>query len=83
MAKRVWLVAGPGDRKWSIWDFGDEMTVHEGPGLLDRVMARVPEALCRRLTDGDRRFHMESAAGSIHVAKLLGSDNPIWYHLWR
>lgn len=84
---KCYRVNGPGGREWSIWDFGDEMTVHEGPGLLDEVAARVPVEKCRRMTAGDRWRHVEDAAGAIHVAKLLEEfgqpGSPTFHLLWR
>lgn len=80
---KCWLVAGPDNVKWSIWDFGDEMTVHDGPGLLDRVVVRVPPELVRKLDAGGKWEHVVDAASAIHVARLLDSDYPTFRKLWR
>jgi hypothetical protein len=79
---KTWRVQGH-SCIWSVWDFGDELTIHEGPALTDHVYARVPEEVARRMDDGGRRMHVECATGAIHVAKLLGSDSPQLRLLWR
>lgn len=84
---KAWRVAGPGERDWSVWDFGDEMTVHDGPGLLDKTIARIPAEWYRRLTAEERWVHVEGAASAIHTAKLLemigGHGDPTFRQLWR
>lgn len=75
-------VDGP-NGPWSIWDFGDELTVHDGPGLLNRVVARVRPEQVSRMTEGHRMDHIRNAAGAIHVAKLLGSCSPNFRLLWQ
>lgn len=82
MATKGYRVEGPGG-KWSIWDHGDELTVCRGPNLADDVVARVPPEVARKMDAGHKRKHVESAAGSIHVAKLLGGDSPNFHLLWR
>lgn len=78
-----WRVAGPGNRSWSIWDHGDELTVRDGPNLTDTVVARVPTEWTKRLTPGERWAHVEGAASAVHAARLLDSDVPIFRQLWR
>lgn len=82
-----YLVDGPGDKKWSIWDHGDELTVCEGPTIRDRVAGRVPPSLASRLDDGGRWEHVVDAASAIHVARLLStslvSAPPNFRKLWR
>jgi hypothetical protein len=66
-----WRVNGPGG-VWSIWDHGDELVVCQGPTPKARVVARVREEICRRVSGDTRRYWMEKAASAIHTAVLLG-----------
>jgi hypothetical protein len=75
-------VQGPGG-VWSIWDHGDEMTVCQGANLTDRVVARVPIGIARKMDAGHKWAHVENAAGAIKVAALLGSDSPTFRMLWQ
>ncbi len=83
MATKVYLVKGPGEVEWSVWDHGDELSVCEGPKLTDRLVARVPQSIARKMTDSHRLLHVHDACGAIHVAKLLNSDSPNFHMLWQ
>ena len=78
-----YLVDGPGNKKWSIWDFGDEMTVQNGRKLTSDVVARVPQWVASKISKEHRWDHVVDAAGAIRVAVLLGSDSPTFHKLWR
>lgn len=78
-----YLIDGPGNIKWSIWDHGNELTACAGPSMTDRVVAMVPEPLATRLDASGRWAHAVDAANAIHVAKLLDSDCPVFRKLWR
>lgn len=73
---KQYLVNGPGDRKWSIWDHGDEMSVTDGPKLTDRLVATVPQRLCSRLTPEEKFEHVRRAASAIQTAAWLNADEP-------
>lgn len=84
---RGYLVDGPGDKKWSIWDHGDELTACEGPTFADRIAARVPPSMASHLDAGGRWEHVVDAANAIHVARLLSTSlvsmTPSFRKLWR
>lgn len=80
---KQWHVAGPGGVKWSIFDYGDEMSVNAGPYLLSRMVAHIPQPVARRLNAEERWSHVVSAAGSIHTAVMAGWDEPIFHQLWE
>jgi hypothetical protein len=77
-----YLVQGPGDTKWSIWDSGTDMEVCRGPELTDPTAALIREPIGRRLNTSDRWAQVVAAASAIHVAKLAGWETPIFLGLW-
>lgn len=78
---KAWAVAGPGG-DWLVFDHGDEMSVR-GPGKDGPLVARVKEKWVRRMSPGDKWYHVEDAVGAIHVAKLLGAETPRFHLLWQ
>lgn len=79
---KTYYVDGHEGVKYSIWDHGDEMCVNRGPLITDETIARIRPEVARRLDDGGKRQLVVSAASSIRVADLLGTDSPTFHLLW-